>query len=96
MSRMNITGIDIRSEEGRSQPKTGSRVYGASPLALKLIPATNITILMTLCTSGDYHSVNEFNSSSASLLRAALAVQCDASELVTDLRGCDNGLDAGS
>lgn len=29
MTRMNIIRFDIRSEEGRSQPKTGSRVYGA-------------------------------------------------------------------
>lgn len=28
MTRMNIIRFDIRSEEGRSQPKTGFRVYG--------------------------------------------------------------------
>lgn len=28
MTHMNIIRFDIRSEEGRSQPKTGSRIYG--------------------------------------------------------------------
>jgi len=61
MTHLNIIRFDIRSEEGRSQPKTVLVHMGAPPLALELIRTTKIRTTMSLCTWVDYHSVNEID-----------------------------------
>jgi hypothetical protein len=76
---MNIIRFDIRSEEGRSQPKTGSRVYGG------------IAACAGIDSDDEYNNYNDFMHLSLSGLSFCKPNQhlyygllCD-SELVTNL-----------
>lgn len=88
MTRMNIIRFDIRSEEGRSQPKMGSRVYGSIAACARIDlddEYNNYNDFMHLgglpiCTRNQYLYYGPLRDS----------------ELVTNLWGCNNKLDAGN
>ena len=86
MTRMNIIRFDIRSEEGRSPPKTGSRVYGG------------IAACAGIGSDDEYNKYNDFmHLGGLSFCKRNqhlyYGLLCD-NKLVTNLWGCDNGLDA--